>query len=308
MVDPQAGTTSVDNQYLRTVTIEGRDFQEYSVNHSIHFVPVDEEEAERLSSQHQVLDLVFDSRLIFPPVQNVKTVLDCGYGAACWAVEVAENHPDCTVIGVDISPHMKPDDAPENFWPQLDDLNRSFTFQSNSFDLVNSRLVAGGINKSRWPTYMRDIVRVLKPGGWVQMVECYYMCQSDNGSITDTNALRQWSNKYLRALDGIKDLRAPLQLQNIFTSAGLVNVESRMIPLPLCGWPNDARERRIGNANRDNIQQALRSLALYPFTRRLGISMADFEALIEQARIEAANPSLKPYFPLYVCIGRKPGG
>ena len=70
------------------------------------------------------------------------------------------------------------------------------------------------------------------------MVECYYMCQSDNGSITDTNALRQWSNKYLRALDGIKDLRAPLQLQNIFTSAGLVNVESRMIPLPLCGWPN----------------------------------------------------------------------
>ena len=80
--------------------------------------------------------------------------------------------------------------------------------------------------------------RVLKPGGWVQMVECYYMCQSDNGSINDTHALRQWSNNYIRALDGIKDLRAPLHFQTMFTAAGLTSVESRMIPLPLCGWSN----------------------------------------------------------------------
>ena len=70
----------------------------------------------------------------------------------------------------------------------------------------------------------------------MQMIDCYYMCQSDNGSITDESALRQWSNMYIQAHDGIKDPRAPLQLQNMFHAAGLVNVESRMIPLPLCGW------------------------------------------------------------------------
>lgn len=42
---------------------------------------------------------------------------------------------------------------------QVDDLNRRFTFSSGSFDLVQSRLVASGINRSRWPTYIRDIVR-----------------------------------------------------------------------------------------------------------------------------------------------------
>ena len=70
------------------------------------------------------------------------------------------------------------------------------------------------------------------------MVECYLMCQSDNGSITEEHALRQWSNKYIRSLDGLKDPRAPLRLQALFTTAGLVNVEMRMIPLPLCAWAN----------------------------------------------------------------------
>lgn len=68
------------------------------------------------------------------------------------------------------------------------------------------------------------------------MVECYYMCQSDNGTIAETHALRQWSNLYIRSLEGIKDLRVPLQLQSLFAAAGFVEIECRMIPLPLCGW------------------------------------------------------------------------
>lgn len=73
------------------------------------------------------------------------------------------------------------------------------------------------------------------------MVECYYMCQSDNGSITESHAIRQWSNNYIRSIDGIKDPRIPLQLKNLCTAAGFVNVECQMIPLPLCGWPTGRR-------------------------------------------------------------------
>ena len=81
-----------------------------------------------------------------------------------------------------------------------------------------------------------DMGRVLKPGGWVQMIELYWMCQSDNGSITSGHPLRQWSDKYFRSLEGIKDPRAPLRLQSLFSAAGLVEIEHRMIRLPLCGW------------------------------------------------------------------------
>ena len=40
---------------------------------------------------------------------------------------------------------------------QLDDINRPFTFDVNTFDLVHSRLVGGGVNRTRWPNYVRDI-------------------------------------------------------------------------------------------------------------------------------------------------------
>lgn len=45
---------------------------------------------------------------------------------------------------------------------QVDDLNEQFTFPSNHFDLVHSRLVGGGINKTRWPSYVADIFRYFK--------------------------------------------------------------------------------------------------------------------------------------------------
>ncbi|MCJ1398796.1 hypothetical protein MMC11_001997 [Xylographa trunciseda] len=97
MSDPQAGTTELDDQYQRTLTIHGREYQEYAINHATHFMPVDEEEADRLEAQHHVLNLVFDNRLIFPPLDAPKNVLDLGYGAASWAAEVAESYPDCEV-------------------------------------------------------------------------------------------------------------------------------------------------------------------------------------------------------------------
>ncbi|KAJ5124011.1 uncharacterized protein N7515_007836, partial [Penicillium bovifimosum] len=306
---PDSQTIELDRDYLDTVTVEGREYQKYSIDHRTYFGPVDEpkqEEAQRLEDQQQVFQKIFDNRLIFPPIRRLRRVLDCGHGSASWAVDVAEENPDCEVIGVDIAPHMNPDDVPDNLWLQVDDLNRRFTFPANHFDLVHSRLLATGINRSRWPSYLHDIVRVLKPGGWVQMVEIYYNVQSDNGSITDEHALRRWSTQYLRSLEDKKDLRVGTKLRTILTEAGLVEVDAKMIPLPLSAWSTDPRMQEIGRHNRGNIHQLLRSLALYPLTQRLHMSAAAFDSLINEAQQEAADPRLKAYFPLYVCIGRKP--
>jgi hypothetical protein len=40
--DPYEDTAAVDGQYLQIITIHGRDFQKYSIDNSIHLVPVDE--------------------------------------------------------------------------------------------------------------------------------------------------------------------------------------------------------------------------------------------------------------------------
>ncbi|KFY08242.1 hypothetical protein V492_06410 [Pseudogymnoascus sp. VKM F-4246] len=254
--DLDEGTTEVDPRYLETVTYHNREFQQYSVENSIYFSPIDEDEIERLTRQHRLLSIVFDERLVFPPVNNPRRILDCGHGSASWAVDVAEQYPRC----------------------EVDDLNRRFTFARNSFDIVHSQLVAGGINAARWTTYLRDLFRVTRPGGWCQMVEVYYQVQSYNGTLTDEHGLRQWSTRMFQSMEGLKDLRMPLHLANAMRTAGFVDIDHRMIPLPTCAW-SDAE--------------------------RLGMAPNDAQLLIAHARNEADNPAFKAYFPLYVCIGRK---
>lgn len=58
---------------------------------------VKQEEVERLNIFHDVLTRVFDGRLIFPPIQRPRRILDCGYGTGAWASEVAEQNPRCEV-------------------------------------------------------------------------------------------------------------------------------------------------------------------------------------------------------------------
>ncbi|KAJ5232514.1 hypothetical protein N7468_005470 [Penicillium chermesinum] len=314
-----------DAMRVLTIDLRGREYQKFSIDHRIYFGPVDDEEAQRLDAQHRIFQALFDDRLIFPPVRQLRRVLDCGHGAASWAVEVADQNPRCEfikVIGVDIAPHMSPDDMPENLWLQVggkhsirkmcrrqagsrivDDLNRAFTFPSNHFDLVHSRLLATGIHHTRWPSYVRDIVRcespkVLTPGGWVQMVEIYFNVQSDNGSITDSHALRRWSAQYMRALEDRKDLRIGSRLRGLFVEAGLEEVDMKMIPLPLSEWSSDANMRSIGQSNSRNVNELLRSLALYPMTQRLHMSKQNFDSLVEEAQQEANDISLKAYFPI----------
>ncbi|TQV94783.1 UMTA methyltransferase [Cordyceps javanica] len=288
-------TVPLDEEYRDTLEYCGRIFHRYSLETGTYFAPVDEEEVERLELMHDVLLKVFDNRLIFPPIVSPRNVLDCGCGAANWAVDVAEQYPDCEVLGIDVSPHMLPDHPPPNLDFQIDDLNARFTFPANSFDLVHSQMVAGGVHASRWPSYVRDMYRVTKHGGWCQIVEMYLNAQSDNGRLT-----------YGKFLESRKNPRAALHMATWMESAGFVDIESKLITLPMSAWPTEPRDQRIGRANRENIKELLATAGLYPLTEQARMPMEEFEQLISSARDEAGDPALKAYFPLYVFIGRKP--
>lgn len=122
-------------------------------------------------------------------------------------------------------------------------------------------------------------------------------------------------------------------------AAGFRDVESTQERMPMCKWPEgwstppvresthadqstegtspiDIRNRAIGQENAENVQELLYSLALYPMThlqgyvlsvRIAGLSLIararmpleEFEALVEAARAEARDPSLKvSYSPI----------
>ncbi|CCX16239.1 S-adenosyl-L-methionine-dependent methyltransferase [Pyronema domesticum] len=302
---PESETLSLCSTYKETIEIGGRVYQQLALEQEITFTPVDEIERESLDKQHRIFQYIFDERLIFPPIENPERILDCGYGSAAWAFDVAEKYPDCQVIGIDITPHMKPEEMPRNLWLQIDDLNEPFTFQ-DKFDLVHSRNVAQGIDKGRWRSYIGDCARVVKPGGWLQFIEPYHVVQSDNGTLTDDHAVRQFSMQYSDVLEGKKDVRAAMHLEAWFREAGLVDVEYTMIPIPLNAWSTNPRDRHIGELANGAYKEAIGSHCIYLFQEYLSMTTDEIHVLLARARQDADNPSLRPYIPMYVCVGRKP--
>lgn len=50
-----------------------------------------------MNIQGELLHLLFDGKLFFPPVTTLERVLDCGYGIGSWVIAVAEQYPECEV-------------------------------------------------------------------------------------------------------------------------------------------------------------------------------------------------------------------
>lgn len=53
--------------------------------------------ADHFDAQHHLFNLLFDNKLIHRLMDGVNCVLDLGYGAANWAIQVAENYPNAQV-------------------------------------------------------------------------------------------------------------------------------------------------------------------------------------------------------------------
>ncbi|KAF2877393.1 S-adenosyl-L-methionine-dependent methyltransferase [Massariosphaeria phaeospora] len=287
---------------LRRVAIHDRDFQKTSVDKRIYCVPVDEREEDRLTTQHDVLFRYFGHRLFFANIESPSKILECGYGRGDWVVAVAEEFEDCEVTGVDIYPILITD-QPDNlnlFGYNLNDrLNHPEVFERNAYDLIHSRFVGPGIKTSRWSGYVRDMKALLRPNGWLEMVEYYPNIQSDRGLLSSQSALRRWYETYVSAMErSNRNPRIGQRLQHLMADAGLREVGGSVFHLPIGGWDTDPIKASIGRDNLAMIEELLDSLAIWSFTEKLGWTMAQVEALTNAARAEAQDVSLRLYIPV----------
>lgn len=151
-------------------------------------------------------------------------------------------------------------------------------------------------------------LRLLKPGGSLQMIEYYYNFQSHSGLLDSTHALYEWGSKYRQAMDRNRNPRIGSwnQLAELMRAAHMEDVHSQTCSLPVGGWSRDAREKEAGLKNLENFDQILDSLGTWPFRVRLGMTSQEVKSLNDRAREEARNPRFKIYMPLTVAWARKP--
>src|SRR5581483_5842934 len=120
---------------------------------------------------------------------TISNLLDIACGPGGWALEVARAYPKMHIIGVDISQTMiRYADALAdsrgygNIQFGIMDVTKTLDFPDNSFDFVNSRMLAGFMPKNGWPQLLQECMRVLRPGGIVCLTEWEF---------TVTNSLAQ---------------------------------------------------------------------------------------------------------------------
>ncbi|KAM3420168.1 hypothetical protein BST61_g3463 [Cercospora zeina] len=311
------------------VQFAGRNYPRYALQHGIHCVPVDEEEEQRFDEVNDVLQKLFGDGIegvVLPPAMQDEDsledadVLDCGYGKAAWVDKLLTYRPTAVIVGIDIftgqgnsdEDEDEDEDGGQDVDPGIEafirrrwNLNVRFREDTSSdplrpetFDLINSRLLSDGIDADRWQSYVWDLYALLKPDGWLQMVEVHALFQSDSGR--DAPFLSRWWEWYSdKMIQMRKNPRIASQLGTLMTNAGFTDLHCRVLRLPLGSW--DPANAQIGMQMRDVIDQTLVDVSLYPFLALGRMPRAQYDHLIAGARAELRRPELK----LHVAYGRK---
>ncbi|KAF7330973.1 S-adenosyl-L-methionine-dependent methyltransferase [Mycena venus] len=141
---------------------------------SRYALPADDEELQRLILQHNVLKGVFENKILLAPVQLDANgaVLEIGTGPGRWILDLADSvDSSIPMVAVDIQSRMFPASAPTNIDFRVESATHLPSEWTNKFSLVHQRLLMAALQIADWPVCLREIHRVLRPGGWVQLGE-----------------------------------------------------------------------------------------------------------------------------------------
>ena len=172
-------------------------------------------------------------------------ILDLGTGTGTWCIEVADEFPNFQVYGVDLSP-IQPKYVPTNCTFEVMDLNEGLPYGTATFDLVHAQYILGSIPD--WDGLMSEILRVLKPGGLVQMIEADMHIRCDDGTIPNNASIYQWE-RTLRPIIASRGLRIDAYhymcdiLERHDEAEDVCEMAAK---LPVGDWPQHEGLRQLG--------------------------------------------------------------
>jgi ubiquinone/menaquinone biosynthesis C-methylase UbiE len=263
-------------------------------------LPKDLEESGRLDFQHFLLRLALKGNYI-APIRDPRDILDAGCGTGRWAMEMAQTFPSANVVGLDVVPPVQDtghilgyglEGTPENYAFVEGDLCKGIPFADRSFDFVHMRLLFGAIPADQWPFVVGELARVLRPGGWVQLLEAYPI---PNGGPM-LKRWQYWADQMSKRT-GVNFTIGP-QLGELLRHAGVRDVQQQRLDFPVGKWGG-----RLGVMMEKDLISMVRGVK-FPMVK-MGIATPEEYDRVSEAIIPEIATE-QEIFPFYVAYGRKP--
>jgi SAM-dependent methyltransferase len=187
---------------------------EPSSSHTYLLDPESASELARLINQDRMVTQAMNGPLsgVTDP-SLLHNIVDLGCGPGGWALDVAFALPEAEVEGVDISRSMvdyanaraQAQQRPNASFGVMN-LNEQLEFPDASFDLVNARLLFAVLKRDRWPAFLRECTRILRPNGLLRITEPANFATTSSAAVNQllelliTQAL--WKTGYGFSPDG----------------------------------------------------------------------------------------------------------
>jgi ubiquinone/menaquinone biosynthesis C-methylase UbiE len=94
------------------------------------------------------------------------------YSSGTWILDVAKIvPPDTTLYGIDIESRLFPFVVRQNIHFFVKTVTALPSYWTNTFQLINQRLLVAALTSSQWVTALAELKRILAPGGVLQLGE-----------------------------------------------------------------------------------------------------------------------------------------
>lgn len=270
-------------------------------------MPNDEIEQLRLSLQNQVFTHVLNGDLSLAPMQDPTHILDIGTGTGEWAIKMAEMHPQCEVVGTDISAMAETRGVPMNVFFEIEDAE-DWDRLPDMYDLIHFRCMEGAFQN--WRFMYDNAFYSLKPGGWIEVQDF----DSAEGFLKFVDQfpadspMRTLNEDLAEAAIKSGRPRGTAHLDpRLFMEAGFVDVRVTEYVIPIT-----VAEKSAGKIWLISCLDSLEASCLRLLTEQLGWDPEKCKAACERAARELANLAKNPekskglQVKMRVIIGRKP--
>jgi ubiquinone/menaquinone biosynthesis C-methylase UbiE len=242
-------------------------------------------------------------------LSGLHQVLEVACGQGLFVLDLAYAHPELEVAGIESAASLIADANAQACDQQLPNASLGvvdltcppFDFSDASFDLVTASFLCSRLEEAEFPPLLSESHRLLRPGGWLRLVEC-------EAGWSSSAAIETLSGYYAQAIARAGLRPIPANRMHDLDGKGALRQM-----LKAAGFQVRAAHRhRLSFSADEEAYAAMRQVIsvfldlIQPFVLRMGVvSEEAYRELVRQAGCEMRLPFFEGHWHLLTLWGQK---